>query len=162
MINFSWALVNVLYIVIFFDDIVLMVHDFYCTLLLISCLQFLPFWGLIALGNRKGLFFKTFVEFLTNMPWNSKGHNPYFIENFIFQACVRFHTCCMLTCTVNDGVDTLPRDKSDRHTCSDTRAPLLPTPISAPAMPAEPPNRLFGMRASDIDKELFIKLASYF
>ena len=56
----------------------------------------------------------------------------------------------MLTCTVNDGVDTLPRDKSDRHVCSETRAPLLP--VSVPTLPPQPPNRLFGMRASDIDK----------
>ena len=68
----------------------------------------------------------------------------------VLQACVRFHTCCMLTCTVNDGVDTLPRDKSDRHVCSETRAPLLP--VSVPTLPPQPPNRLFGMRASDIDK----------
>ena len=59
----------------------------------------------------------------------------------------------MLTCTVNDGVDTLPRDKSDRHVCSETRAPLLP-PLGKPAppLPANPPTRIFGMRASDIDK----------
>ena len=81
------------------------------------------------------------------------------MESFVdichsFQACVRFHTCCMLTCTVNDGMDTLPRDKTDRdrHTCSDTRAPLLPTQIKTPSLPPSPPTRLFGMRASDIDK----------
>ena len=60
----------------------------------------------------------------------------------------------MLTCTVNDGVDTLPRDKTDRdrHMCNDTRAPLLPTQIKTPTLPPSPPTRLFGMRASDIDK----------
>ena len=74
----------------------------------------------------------------------------------VFQACVRFHTCCMLTCTVNDGVDTLPRDKTELtragHVCREdnTRAPLLP--LSTPALPPQPPTRLFGMRASDIDK----------
>ena len=56
----------------------------------------------------------------------------------------------MLTCTLNDGVDTLPRDKSDRHVCSDTRAPLLPP--AAPVLPPNPPTRILGMRASDIDK----------
>ena len=69
------------------------------------------------------------------------------------QACVRFHTCCMLTCTVNDGVDSLPRDKADRHVCSEQqRAPLLPPVAKAPALPANPPTRILGMRASDIDK----------
>ena len=64
---------------------------------------------------------------------------------------MRFHTCCMLTCTVNDGADTLPRDKTERgHVCSDTRAPLLP--LATPALPPKPPTRLCGMRASDIDK----------
>ena len=60
----------------------------------------------------------------------------------------------MLTCTVNDGVDTLPRDGKTRdagHVCrEETRAPLLP--LSTPALPPQPPTRLFGMRASDIDK----------
>ena len=63
----------------------------------------------------------------------------------------------MLTCTVNDGVDTLPRDKTELtrggHVCREsdnTRAPLLP--LSTPALPPQPPTRLFGMRASDIDK----------
>ena len=65
---------------------------------------------------------------------------------------MRFHTCCMLTCTVNDGVDTLPRDKTERHVCSDTRAPLLPPVAKTPALPPNPPTRIFGMRASDIDK----------
>ena len=70
----------------------------------------------------------------------------------MFQACVRFHTCCMLTCTVNDGVDSLPREKTERaHVCrEETRAPLLPVPT--PALPPGPPTRIFGMRASDIDK----------
>lgn len=68
---------------------------------------------------------------------------------------MRFHTCCMLTCTVNDGGDTLPRDKTERHHpgCDTTRAPLLPPLAKTPkALPADPPTRIFGMRASDIDK----------
>ena len=59
----------------------------------------------------------------------------------------------MLTCTVNDGADSLPREKKDRHVCSDnTRAPLLPPVAKTPALPPNPPTRIFGMRASDIDK----------
>ena len=63
---------------------------------------------------------------------------------------MRFHTCCLLTCTVNDGQDTLPRDyKPDGHKRGGSNAPLLP-PL--PPAPAQPPTRIFGMRASDIDK----------
>ena len=67
----------------------------------------------------------------------------------MFQACVRFHTCCMLTCTVNEGCDTLPREYKS------SAAPLLPPqPILPPLPPAptQPPTRILGMRASDIDK----------
>ena len=74
----------------------------------------------------------------------------------MFQACVRFHTCCMLTCTVNEGCDTLPREyKSEGSRRGGSAAPLLPPqPILPPLPPAptQPPTRILGMRASDIDK----------
>ena len=62
----------------------------------------------------------------------------------------------MLTCTVNDGQDTLPRDyKTEGHRRGGSNAPLLPPQPSVPALTpalAQPPTRIFGMRASDIDK----------
>lgn len=56
----------------------------------------------------------------------------------------------MMTCTLNGGHehhDTLPRNGKE----DDSRQQLqiqLPPPLP----PAQPPNRVLGMRASDIDK----------
>ena len=61
----------------------------------------------------------------------------------------------MLTCTVNDGHDTLPRDYKTDYRRGGSNAPLLPPQPIVPALPpapAQPPTRIFGMRASDIDK----------
>ncbi|XP_023343634.1 gamma-aminobutyric acid receptor subunit beta [Eurytemora carolleeae] len=80
--------------------------------------------------------------------------NPYIRtprnERYQREASVRFHTCCMMTCTLNGGHehhDTLPRNGKE----DDSRQQLqiqLPPPLP----PAQPPNRVLGMRASDIDK----------
>ena len=62
----------------------------------------------------------------------------------------------MLTCTLNDGVDSLPRDYSNpgyKH--GGSTAHLVPPghiKPSLPPAPAKPPSRILGMRGSDIDK----------
>ena len=56
----------------------------------------------------------------------------------------------MMTCTLNGGhdhQDTLPRNgKEDEH------RPQMQIQLPPPLPPAQPPNRVLGMRASDIDK----------
>jgi hypothetical protein len=73
------------------------------------------------------------------------------------QASVRFHTCCMMTCTLNGGGhDTLPRNPTSKEEEAFRRGgpPLTAVPIVVPPPlpPAQAPNRVLGMRASDIDK----------
>ena len=55
----------------------------------------------------------------------------------------------MMTCAVNGGHDTLPRDIHHARNGQGQQAVQLPLP-SLP--PAKPPHRIFGMRGSDIDK----------
>ena len=63
----------------------------------------------------------------------------------------------MLTCTLNDGLDTLAKDYSNSdYKQSGSTAHLVPamghiTP-SLPPAPAKLPSRILGMRGSDIDK----------
>jgi len=61
------------------------------------------------------------------------------------QATVRLHSCCMMTCTLNGGPDMGPDNA--RQIPEMLPAQLPPAPI-----PKAPPERLFGMKASDIDK----------
>jgi len=73
------------------------------------------------------------------------------------QATVRLHSCCMMTCTLNGG----PEVGADREGLEARRMPgcnecprgaAPPPPPSPPAPPQAPPERILGMRASDIDK----------
>merc|ERR1719282_985433 len=65
------------------------------------------------------------------------------------QATVRLHSCCMMTCTLNGGPDMVTdgRDlEAGRRMPGYSPAPPAPGPVGPP------PERLFGMKASDIDK----------
>ena len=65
-----------------------------------------------------------------------------------FQTQLQLHSCCMMTCAITGGHDTLPRDH--HHVRNGHPQPVqLPLP-SLP--PPKPPHRIFGMRGSDIDK----------
>ena len=77
--------------------------------------------------------------------------------HFCVQASVRFHTCCMMTCTLNGGHDTLPRnpakeEEAFRRGGSGPPMAAVPLVVPPPLPPAQAPNRVRGMRASDIDK----------
>ena len=70
---------------------------------------------------------------------------------------MRFHTCCMMTCTLNGGHDTLPRnpakeEEAFRRGGSGPPMAAVPLVVPPPLPPAQAPNRVLGMRASDIDK----------
>jgi len=62
------------------------------------------------------------------------------------QATVRLHSCCMMTCTLNGGPELGPEPQRQI-----TGMPQAPPPPPM-AQPQAPPERLFGMKASDIDK----------
>jgi len=70
------------------------------------------------------------------------------------QATVRLHSCCMMTCTLNGG----PEVGADREGLEARRMPGGCAPGGngphppAPVPLQAPPERLFGMKASDIDK----------
>jgi len=75
------------------------------------------------------------------------------------QATVRLHSCCMMTCTLNGGPDVPPDTRVDMDSqrripgcneCPSRGAP--PPPPPAVPIPQPPPERICGMRASDIDK----------
>jgi len=89
------------------------------------------------------------------------------------QATVRLHSCCMMTCTLNGGPE-VGADRADLearrmpgrvsstihqnlHHASQQKFPGGCAPGGGPHPPAPvplqaPPERLFGMKASDIDK----------
>ena len=65
-----------------------------------------------------------------------------------FQTQLQLHSCCMMTCAITGGHDTLPRDH--HHVRNGHPQPVqLPLPTLPPP---KPPHRIFGMRGSDIDK----------
>merc|ERR1719242_1492540 len=64
------------------------------------------------------------------------------------QTQLQLHSCCMMTCAITGGHDTLPRDH--HHVRNGHPQPVqLPLPTLPPP---KPPHRIFGMRGSDIDK----------
>ena len=66
----------------------------------------------------------------------------------LFQTQLQLHSCCMMTCAITGGHDTLPRDH--HHVRNGHPQPVqLPLPTLPPP---KPPHRIFGMRGSDIDK----------
>lgn len=77
------------------------------------------------------------------------------------QATVRLHSCCMMTCTLNGGPEGGPDREGEGRGRLPGRAgaqhkfpgcpPPGPLPPAAVALQT-PPERLFGMKASDIDK----------
>ena len=73
----------------------------------------------------------------------------------LFQTHVQLHSCCMMTCAINGGHDTLPRDFHGRSSVGDGLLSSQQQPIQLPLPtlpPPRPPHRIFGMRGSDIDK----------
>jgi len=62
------------------------------------------------------------------------------------QATVQLHSCCMMTCTLNGG----PDHHGDIHRQKPGRKKVIVPCV--PPQPQSPPERLFGMKASDIDK----------
>ena len=66
-----------------------------------------------------------------------------------FQTQLQLHSCCMMTCAITGGHDTLPRDHHHVRNGHPQPAVQLPLPTLPPP---KPPHRIFGMRGSDIDK----------